>query len=149
MEKGSTKTLGIVFVIVLIVLLGAHLMAMRSAKAEFTKKEQATAQQIVELNKKIEALSMDKNLLETKLELKGIRMQVAESNFGTARESLDAFKEYLDKNGCKKMAELTPIFDAIDTSLLKKQNVEVKQGLDQVEGIIFGAKKTPEMEKEE
>ncbi|NOY24032.1 MAG: hypothetical protein GXO70_11050 [Acidobacteria bacterium] len=149
MEKGSTKTLGILFVIILIVLLVAHLMAMRSAKTEFSKKEQATSQQIVELNKKVDALSMDKTVLEMKLKLNNIRMQVAESNFGNARESLDAFKDYLNTAGCKKLAELTPVFDEIDTSLLKKKDVAVKQGLDQVEGIIFGVKEEPKVEKKE
>ncbi len=149
MEKGSAKSLGIVFVIVLIILLAAHLMAMRNAKAEFTKKEQATAQQIVELNKKIDALSMDKMGLEIKLKLNGIRMQVAENNFGSAGESLNAFKEYLNKNGCKKMDQLAPVFDGIDTNLLKKKNVEVKQALDQVEDIIFGAGEATEKEETE
>jgi len=143
MEKGSTKTLGILFVIILVVLLVAHLMAMRSAKSEFSTKEQAMTQQIAELNKNIDSLSMEKNALEIKLELDGIRMKVAENNFGMARESLNAFKVYLNKAGCKKLVELTPVFDEIDTSLLKKKEVEVKQGLDQMEGIIFGVKEEP------
>ena len=150
MEKGSTKTLGILFVIILVVLLVAHLMAMRSAKSEFSTKEQAMTQQIAELNKNIDSLSMEKNALEIKLELDGIRMKVAENNFGMARESLNAFKVYLNKAGCKKLVELTPVFDEIDTSLLKKKEVEVKQGLDQMEGIIFGVKeelKTTEKEE--
>ncbi|MCK5879866.1 MAG: hypothetical protein KAH24_08800, partial [Holophagae bacterium] len=150
MEKGSTKTLGILFVIILVVLLVAHLMAMRSAKSEFSTKEQAMTQQIAELNKNIDSLSMEKNALEIKLELDGIRMKVAENNFGMARESLNAFKVYLNKAGCKKLVELTPVFDEIDTSLLKKKEVEVKQGLDQMEGIIFGVKEELETtEKEE
>ena len=149
MEKGSTKTLGILFVIILIVLLVAHLMAMRSAKTEFSTKEQAMTQQIAELNKNIDNLSMEKRALEIKLELNGIRMQVAESNFGMARESLNVFKDHLNKAGCKKLVELTPVFDEIDTSLLKKKDVEVKQGLDQVEGIIFEAKEEPKVEEKE
>ncbi len=149
MEKGSTKTLGILFVVILIVLLVAHLMAMRSAKTEFSKKEQATSQQIADLNKKVEALSMDKTVLEMKLKLNNIRMQVAESNFGNARESLDAFKDYLNTAGCKKLAELTPVFEEIDTGLLKKKDVAVKQGLDQVEGIIFGVKEEPKVKEKE
>ena len=151
MEKGSTKTLGILFVIILIVLLAAHLMAMRSAKAEFSKKEQAMTQQIAELNQKIDALSMDKRTLQIKLELQGIRMAVAESNFGMAKDKLGAFKDYLNKAGCKKLAELAPVFDEIETNLLKKKDLEAKQGLNQIQGIIFGTKeeaKAPANEKE-
>ncbi len=149
MEKGSAKTLGIVFVIVLIALLIAHLMAMRTARAEFAKKEQSMTQQIADLNKKIDTLSMEKRVLRLRLELNGIRMQVAENNFGNAKDSLNAFQEYLNKNGCKKLAELTPVFDEIDTNLLKKKDVEVKAGLDKVEAIIFGANKTAEPATEE
>lgn len=149
MENKSTKTLGILFVIILIVLLVAHLMAMRSAKTEFSTKEQAMTQQITELNKNIDNLSTEKRDLGIKLELNGIRMKVAESNFGMARESMNVFKDYLNKADCKKLVELTPVFDEIDTNLLKKKEVEVKKGLDQVEGIIFGVKEEPETKEKE
>ena len=149
MGKGSAKTLGIVFVIVLIALLIAHLMAMRTARAEFAKKEQSMTQQIAELNKKVDTISMEKQVLKLKLELNAIRMQVAENNFGTAKDSLNAFKEYLKKSGCKKLAELTPVFDEIDTNLLKKKDMDVKAGLDKVEAIIFGSNEAAEPAAEE
>ncbi len=151
MEKGSAKTIGILFIIILIVLLGAHLMAMRSVKTEFSKKELAMNQKITELTKKIETISEEKHGIEIKLELQGIRMEVAESNFGNAKDKLTAFKNFLNKSGCKKLAELTPVFDEIETSLLKKKDFEVKEGLNKVEAIIFGTKEdvqTPEKEEE-
>ncbi|NOZ12833.1 MAG: hypothetical protein GXO69_04190 [Acidobacteria bacterium] len=150
MERGSTKAIGILFVIILIVLLGAHLMAMRSVKTEFSKKEQAMTQKIADLNKKIETLSTEKRGIEIKLELQDIRMEVAESNFGNAKDKLAAFKDFLNKAGCKKLAELTPVFDEIETNLLKKKDVEVRQGLDRVESIIFGMEQeAPAPAKEE
>ena len=66
---------------------------------------------------------------------------------------LKKFNEDLVKAGCKKLDQLTPIFDKIDTKLLKL-NKTVVEDLKEVEKIVFsedGTAKTPakEAEKEE
>lgn len=140
MEKGSTKTIGILFVIILIVLLGAHLMTLRNVKTEFSQKESAFKQQITDLNAQLDKVKMENQALTVKLELKKIMVEVVRTNFGSAREDIATFKDFLKKSGCKKMDQLEPVFEQLDTDLLKKSDTNAIAALDKIQEIIFSEK---------
>jgi len=137
MQKGSTKTIGILFVIILVVLLIAHLVTLRNVRTEFTAKEATMTQQISDLNQQVETLTMEKQILNVKLELEGVRIEMVRNNFGTAREAAEAFHKTLVDGGCKKMDRLDPLFEELNTNLLKKKDTEALANLDEIYQIIF------------
>jgi hypothetical protein len=77
--------------------------------------------------------------LEIKLKIKEINLAVSRNDYGTASVMLKKFNDELAKAGCKKLEQLRPVFDAIDTKLLKLDKTVIDD-LDQIEKIIFSDK---------
>ena len=149
MEKGTNKALGILFVIIVIVLLAAHLVTLRNVRQEFAGKAKTMTEKISKLEKQVDTLSMKNRELLLRLEMKGIAVEIVRSNFGNARGMATTFKQMLVDGGCKKMDQLSPIFDEMDTNLLKKKDAEALGNLQQIEDIIFGPAKPAEEGEEE
>ena len=83
-------------------------------------------------------MTIKNRILNVKLGIAGIRDDVVRNNFGTARESVDAFHIMLVDDGCKKMDQLHPAFGNLNTSLVKKNDVAALASLEQIYDIIFG-----------
>jgi len=138
MEKGSNKALGILFVIILIVLLVVHLVTLRNVRQDFSAREKTMTEEISKLKQQVEALTMENRGLNGKLQMRGIAIEVVRNNFGSARELLDAFHQMLVDGGCKKLDQLNPLFEEMQTNLLKKKDVDAMANLEKMEAIIFG-----------
>ena len=147
MQKGSTKTIGILFVIILVVLLIAHLVTLRNVRTEFTAKETTMTQKISDLEQQVDTLTTEKQMLNAKLELEGVRIEMVRNNFGTAREAAEVFHKMLVDGGCKKLDRLDPLFEELNTNLLKKKDTEALANLEAIYQIIFADK--PETEETE
>lgn len=148
MQRGSTKTIGILFVIILVVLLIAHLVTLRNVRTEFAAKETTMTQQLEDTKQQVEDLTMQNQVLKAKLELEGVRIEIVRNNFGTAREALEQFQAMLVDGGCKKLDELAPVFESLNTNLLKKKDTAALADLEQIDQIIFGDKAAAEPTEE-
>lgn len=137
MRKSLTKIVGIVFLIVLAGLLVTHFIILRNVGAEFTAKETALNTQVSDLKQQVEDLAAENQILNVKLGIAGIKDDVLRNNFGTARDSVDAFHGMLVEGGCKKMDQLKPVFENLNASLLKKNNEAAVASLEQIHDIIF------------
>ncbi len=137
MQKGSTKTVGILFVIILVVLLIAHLVTLRNVRTEFSGKEEAMKAQITELNGKVDALTMKNKGLNVKLALRGIAIDIVRNDFGDAKDQVSEFKQMLKDGGCTKMEALEPLFEEMNTSLLKTDESGALKTLEAIETMIF------------
>ena len=135
--KGSTKIIGILFVIVVGALLITHWVIIRNVSAEFTAKETALVNQVTDLNLQLENKTMENRVLSTKLAIEGIRIEVLRNNFGTAGDAIDDLRSMLIEGGCTKMDRLYPVFEEFKVNLLKKQGAEALANLEQVKSIIF------------
>ena len=144
MQRGSTKTIGILFVIILVVLLIAHLVTLRNVRTEFAAKETTMTQQLEDTKQQVEDLTMQNRVLNAQLELESVRIEIVRNNFGTAREAAERFQAMLVDGGCKKLDELAPVFENLNTSLLKKNDTAALADLEQMYQIIFGAKAAEE-----
>ena len=136
--KGSTKIIGILFVIVVGALLITHWVIIRNVGAEFTAKETALVNQVTDLNLQLENKVMENSALNVKLAVEGIKVDVLRNNYGNAGEAIDNFRSMLIEGGCKKMDELYPVFEDFKVNLLKKQNTDALANLEQIKNIIFG-----------
>ncbi len=148
MQKGSTKTVGILFVIILVVLLIAHLVTLRNVRTEFSGKEEAMQAQIAELNGKVDDLTMKNKGLNVKLALRGIAIDIVRNDFGDAKDQVAEFKQKLKEGGCTKMDTLEPLFEEMNTSLLKTDEAGALKTLDAIEAVIF-QKDTPAVDEPE
>jgi len=124
--------------IILAGLLITHLVLLRNVRAEFDEKETALNSQVSDLNQQVEDMAMENRILNVKLGIAGIRDDVIRNNFGTARESVDAFHVLLVDGGCKKMDQLHPVFGNLNASLVKKNDAAALASLEQIYNIIFG-----------
>ncbi len=147
--KGSTKIIGILFVIVVGALLITHWVILRNVSAEFTAKETALVNQVTDLNVKLEGKTAENRALSTKLAIEGIRVEVLRNNYGTAGEAIDSLRSMLIEGGCKKMDQLYPVFEEFKVNLLKKQDTDALANLDQIKNIIFGEQPPAAEEKAE
>lgn len=148
MQKGSTKTVGILFVIILVVLLIAHLVTLRNVRTEFSGKEEAMQAKIAELNGTVDNLTMKNKGLNVKLALRGIAIDIVRNDFGDAKDQVAEFKQMLKDGGCTKMEALEPLFEEINTSLLKPDEAGALKTLEAIETMIF-QKDTPAVDEPE
>jgi len=144
-EKGSSKVLGIIFVVVVVVLLFAHYTSVNQIKSDYDKQLVELKTEMTGLEKIAEANLTKAKILEIKLQLNEINLAVSRNDYGTASLKLKKFSDELSKGGCKKLDTLVPLFNAIDTKLLKLDKTVVTE-LKEVEKIIFSK---PVEQKEE
>ncbi len=149
-EKGNSKILGIVFIVVVVVLLFAHFTSVNQIKNNYEKQIKELNTEVQNLEKVSQANLAKIKSLEIKLKINEIKLSVSRNDYGTASVLLKKFNDELAKAGCKKLEQLTPVFDAIDTKLLKLDKTVVED-LGQIENIIFSeqAEKKVEEKKEE
>jgi hypothetical protein len=135
--KGSTKIIVVILLVALAGLLMAHWIILRNVSKEFTAKETALVNQVTDLNLQLENKTMENQVLNTKLAIEGIRIEVLRNNFGTAGEAIDDLRSMLIEGGCTKMEQLYPVFEAFKVDLLKKQGADALTSLEQVKSILF------------
>ena len=136
--KSSTKIIIVVLVIVLAGLLMAHWIILRNVSTEFADRETLLVDQITDLNLQLQNKTTENRVLNTKLVIEGIRIEVLRNNFGTAGDAIDDLRSMLIEGGCTKMDQLYPVFEEFKVDLLKKQGADALANLEQVKNIIFG-----------
>ena len=141
MKTNLTKILIPIFLIIVAGMLITHYVIMHTTlqvtHAEFASTQAALNGQISQFQKKLEDLTTEKQVLEVKLGIAEIRDDVTSSNYGIARESVIKLRTTLVENGCQKMDQLTPVFEKLDTALLKKNDTVSLASLDEIYSIIF------------
>lgn len=137
MQKSLTKIFGILFLVVLAGLLIAHFVILRNVRAGFAEKETVFNSQVSDLKQQAEEKTAENRVLKTKLGIAGIRDDVISNNYGTAGDSAKKFRTNLVEGGCKKMDQLNPVFEELDTLLLKKNDTGALASLKQIHDIIF------------
>lgn len=148
MQKGSTKTVGILFVIILVVLLIAHLVTLRNVRTEFAGKEDAMQTEITDLKAQVEDLTMKNKGLQVKLAIRGIAIDIVRNDFGDAKDLVAEFQQMLKDGGCTKMDALAPLFEEMNTNLLKTDEAASLKNLQAIETMIF-QKEEPVVEEAE
>lgn len=138
-EKGNSKVLGIIFVVVVVVLLFAHYTSVNQIKASYETQIKQLSEKSNAIQKDLDANIMKVKVLDFKLKLNEVNLYVSRNDYGTASMMLKKFNEELGKAGCKKLDKLEPLFDLADTKLLKLDKTVVEE-LKEIETIVFSDK---------
>jgi len=137
MKENLAKILTLLFLLIIAGLLITHFVILRNTHSEFTATQGALDSQIMQLQQEVTNLTTENQMLKVKLGIAGIRDDVVSSNYGIARESVTKFRTTLVEGGCQKMDQLTPVFEDLDTALLKKNDTGALSSLDEIYRILF------------
>ncbi|GEM_PF-3376208 len=135
-EKGMSKLIFTVFVIVLLAFLFFHFYKVNNIEKQYQATMKTITAQLKEASKEIVSLKGEVDVLKLKLEIASIINEVAKNNFGIAEDKINALVSKLEAKKHKNIDEIKKLKEQIDILFTKKDNNQIIEALGKLQKVI-------------